>query len=149
MPNLLDENIQKQVIEFFKDLDRDVQVEFFSSDDSQACAYCEETRQLLEEVTGLSDKLHLNTYNLTEAAELAKTFHVEAAPCAVITAREGDQLIDYGIRYRGIPAGHEFTSLVNTLLIVSRRDSGLSQPTRDFLSTLEKPVYLQVFVTPT
>ncbi|MBP1700991.1 MAG: glutaredoxin-like protein, partial [Chloroflexi bacterium] len=47
------------------------------------------------------------------------------------------------------PSGHEFSSLINTLVVVSNRDSGLDQQTRDFLSKLDKPVHLQVFVTPT
>ncbi|MBI4928736.1 MAG: thioredoxin family protein, partial [Anaerolineae bacterium] len=54
-----------------------------------------------------------------------------------------------GIRFKGIPSGHEFTSLVNTLLIVSRRESGLSADTRQFLKELTQPIHLQVFVTPT
>jgi hypothetical protein len=34
-------------------------------------------------------------------------------------------------------------------MIVSGRDSGLNQQTRDYLKQLEKPAHLQVFVTPT
>jgi glutaredoxin-like protein len=49
----------------------------------------------------------------------------------------------------GIPAGHEFTSLIRNILMVSSRDSGLSPETRTFLSKLDKPLHMQVFVTPT
>lgn len=149
MANLLDENVRQQVTAFFENLDKDVQVLYFGSDDPAECQHCAETRQLLEEVTGLSDKLHLNSYLLAESADLAKTYNVDAVPTFVIAALEGDQVVDFGIRYKGIPAGHEFTSLVNSLLIVSRRDSGLAEETRDYLKTLDKPVFLQVFVTPT
>lgn len=149
MANLLDENVRQQVAAFFENLDKDVQVLFFGSDDPAECQHCAETSQLLEEVTGLSDRLHLKIYNLAETADLAKIFNITAVPSFVIAALEGDQVVDFGIRYKGIPAGHEFTSLVNSLLIVSRRDSGLSEDTRDYLKTLDKPVFLQVFVTPT
>jgi alkyl hydroperoxide reductase subunit AhpF len=67
----------------------------------------------------------------------------------VIAGRDGEQILDYGIRYSGIPAGHEFSSLLNTLLLVSGRDSGLDSKTRQVLATLDKPIHLQVFVTPT
>jgi len=67
----------------------------------------------------------------------------------VIAAEGEDGPIDYGIRYAGIPSGHEFSSLIQDLLLVSRRDSGLNEQTRDFLGGLKVPVYLQVFVTPT
>jgi glutaredoxin-like protein len=38
---------------------------------------------------------------------------------------------------------------VRDILMVSARDSGLHDETREFLAQLEKPVRLQVFVTPT
>ena len=58
-------------------------------------------------------------------------------------------MIDHGIRFIGIPGGHEFTSLINGILMVSRRDSGLNEITRNNLSKLDQSLLLQVFVTPT
>jgi glutaredoxin-like protein len=57
--------------------------------------------------------------------------------------------VDFGIRYLGIPSGHEFSSLIQDILIISSRDSGLSDSTRNFLAELSEPVLLQVFVTRT
>jgi alkyl hydroperoxide reductase subunit AhpF len=53
------------------------------------------------------------------------------------------------VRYAGIPSGHEFSSLIQDLILVSGRDSGLSEQTREYLAGLKEPVHLQVFVTPT
>jgi glutaredoxin-like protein len=39
--------------------------------------------------------------------------------------------------------------LVQDILIISSRDSGLNKQTRDSLADLSEPVLLQVFVTPT
>jgi len=39
--------------------------------------------------------------------------------------------------------------LIQDLILVSGRDSGLSPKTRSFLAGLKQPVTLQVFVTPT
>lgn len=149
MEKMLDENIRQQVREFFEALEKPVQILFFGADDKSVCQYCEETRQLLSEVCELSEKLELKVYDLNENRELAAQYKVNAVPTFVILGKDGDTVTDYGIRYKGIPAGHEFTSLVNSILIVSRRDSGLSKETREFLKTLDKPVHLQVFVTPT
>ncbi|HSQ16551.1 MAG TPA: glutaredoxin, partial [Anaerolineales bacterium] len=60
-----------------------------------------------------------------------------------------DQITDYGIRYAGIPSGYEFSSLIQSLVLVSGRDSGLAPETRQALADLKQPVLLQVFVTPT
>jgi len=35
------------------------------------------------------------------------------------------------------------------VILVSGRDSGLSAEVREFLKNLEKPLHMQVFVTPT
>jgi len=74
---------------------------------------------------------------------------VDAAPTLIIAGKDGDQIIDYGIRLKGIPAGYEFTTLIRDVLLVSSRDSGLNQATRAWLRELKEPVHLQVFVTPT
>lgn len=150
MPDMmLNEEIRRQVRELFENLERPIKILFFGSRTPDLCAYCVDTKQLLEEVSALSDKLSLAVYDLEDDTTLAQTYHIDAVPSFVICADEGGVLKDYGVRYKGIPAGHEFTSLVNDLVLVSRGDSGLRSETRDFLNSLEKPVHLQVFVTPT
>lgn len=149
MAVMLDEKVQQQVREMFSNLQHPVEVLFFGSDDKERCQYCAETVQLLEEVTGLSDLLNLRVYDLQADAGLAAQYRVDGTPEFVLAGREGDQLLDYGIRYKGIPAGHEFTSLVNDLVLISQRESNLNEETRKFLSELKEPVHLQVFVTPT
>jgi alkyl hydroperoxide reductase subunit AhpF len=97
----------------------------------------------------LSDLLTFQERDLEDDAALASQYGVDKAPAMVFTARDGVNLIDYRIRFYGIPVGSEFTTFINDLLLVSRRDSGLSVETRRFLRELPKPVHLEVFVTPT
>ncbi len=147
MPELLNDNVKQQIREVFTKLQGEVRILFFGSQTS--CDYCEETQQLIGEVTALSDKISLGVHDLQTDAALAAQYHVDAAPALVIAAKDGATITDYGVRLLGIPAGHEFTSLIQDILLVSSRESGLSQATRDFLKTVNKPVHLQVFVTPT
>jgi len=148
MTEMLSESIVKQVREFFKDLKHPVAVLLFTS--AETCDYCEQTRQLLEEVCALSKQFQLSVYDLEQDAGIAGQYHVADAPAIVIAGLDGDGNIqDYGIRYLGIPAGHEFTTLIQDLVLVSKRDSGLSAATRKFLAELKEPVRLEVFVTPT
>ena len=48
-----------------------------------------------------------------------------------------------------MPSGHEFTSLINDIIMVSQRSTDLDQNTRAFIGTINKDILLQVFVTPT
>ena len=148
MVNFLNESIRTQVQEVFdSQLKHPVGVILFEK--IEDCETCADTRQLLEEVAGLSDKISLEVYDLKEKADVASQYHVDKAPEIVFVGKDGDQVIDYGVRMAGIPSGHEFSTLIHDLILVSGRDSGLEQKTRDELKKLTKPVHLQVFVTPT
>lgn len=147
MEALLNTEISNQVKEAFTQLDQEVEVLFFGR--QEGCEYCDQTLQLIEEVTNLSDKLFLTVYDVDVNADEADKFNVDKTPGLVITGREGDQLVDFGVRYAGVPSGHEFSSLIQDIILVSGRDSRLSDQTREFLSNLTEPVSLQVFVTPT
>jgi len=145
---LLNESIRTQVRDVFDNqLKQPVGVLFFGKKDD--CDTCADARQLLEEVTGLSDKLSLEVYDLDDHADAAQKYHIDKAPGIVFVGNDGDQMIDYGVRMAGIPSGHEFSTLIHDMILVSGRDSGLEQKTRDKLKNLTGPVHLQVFVTPT
>ncbi len=147
METLLNEQVISQIKQTFENLKEPVHILFFGTKDN--CEYCNETRQLLEEVAAINEKLSLSVYDLQDNADMAVRFNVDKAPAVVIAAKDGEQIIDFGIQYSGIPAGHEFGTLINDIIIVSSRDSGLSEEVRQFLKNLEKPLHLQVFVTPT
>ena len=147
MEKVLNDQIVKQIEEVFAGIEEPVQVLFFGSKDN--CDYCGETQQLLQEVTALNDKLALSVYDVQANADVAKQFNVTNAPGIVIAAKDQAEVKNLGVQFSGIPSGHEFSTLINDILIVSKRDSGLSEKTREFLRNLEQPLHLQVFVTPT
>jgi glutaredoxin-like protein len=144
---LLSDDIVQQVQDVFGQLQNPVEILFFGS--KEDCQYCDDTLQLVTELTGISERLGLSVYDADEDAEIARQYKVDKYPGLVIARRDGDQILDYGIRYAGIPSGHEFSSLIHDLVLVSGGDSGLGQETRNFLKSLDSPVLLQVFVTPT
>lgn len=147
MKTLLNDQIQSQVRDVFKDLKHPVHILFFGT--QKQCQYCSETLQLVQEMTTLSGLLKLNIFDIESDVAISQNFHVELTPTLVIAGEDDDGLVDYGIRYLGIPSGHEFSSLVQNILIVSSRDSGLNKQARDTLADLSEPVLLQIFVTPT
>jgi glutaredoxin-like protein len=146
MEQVLNDQITKQISEVFAGIKEPVQMLYFSSQDG--CDYCAETKQLLEEVAALHDKIELSVYDIRENQDIASKYNVMNAPGIVIAAIDGGEITDLGIQYSGIPSGHELSTLINDILIVSKRDSGLSETTREFLKNLEQPLLLQVFVTP-
>ena len=147
MASLLNEDIKKQVSDVFADIINPVNILFFGQEEN--CPYCNDTRQLMEELVELSDNLHLTEYDLVNDSAVASQYNIDKTPGLVIAAQDDDEIIDFGIRYAGIPSGHEFSTLIHDLLQVASRDSGLNEKTREYLKTLSEPLHLQVFVTPT
>src|SRR6266487_738420 len=147
MGKVLNDQIIKQIRQAFKGIEKPVQVLLFGSKEN--CDYCNETQQLLEEVTALHEKLAFSIYDVNENEDVASQYNVTNAPGIVIAAKEDTGVRNLGIQFSGIPSGHEFSTLINDILIASKRDSGLDEKTREFLKNLDKPLHLQVFVTPT
>jgi glutaredoxin-like protein len=147
MGELLDDSVRDQIRAIFQKLEEPVELLFFGS--QEACEYCEDTRRLAEEVAGLTELVNLQAFDLDQEPDLARKYGVDKVPGLVLAGRENGEIRDYGIRYAGIPSGHEFSSLIHDLVMVSGRDSLLGEETRASLEELGEPVHLQVFVTPT
>jgi glutaredoxin-like protein len=135
---------------FAKEMKDDVQIAYFTQHDSklsvpsQECMYCEETRHILEEVAGLSDKIALKVYDFVSDAQEAERLGVDRIPATVISGNAKGK-----IRFFGIPSGYEFSSLVEVIADISKGETDLSDATKAELAKLTEDVHIQVFVTPT
>jgi glutaredoxin-like protein len=103
-------------------------------------------RQVLDEVVSLSDQVTLEEVNFVLEPDRAALYGIQHIPAVVLLA--GGE--DTRIRFLGAPAGYEFMSLVEALLLAGTGDSGLSPTTRALLAEhVTAPTRIHVFVTPT
>jgi glutaredoxin-like protein len=115
--------------------------------------YAPTTEQLLEEVVGAApDKLELKILRYPTDEEEINKFYLskpEGHPMmpVIIIADENEK--DYGIRYYGIPAGYEFASLLEDIVMVGTGKHELNPRTVQELEKLPEGIRLWVFVTPT
>jgi len=137
---LIKESQQEQLKERFKELDGNLKLIVFSQE--MECQYCKETRELMEEIASLSDKISVEVYDFATDKDKVKKYKIDKIPATVI---EGQK--DYGIRFYGIPAGYEFISLTDTIMAVSKQESGLKEETKAKLSKLKDELNIKVFVT--
>lgn len=108
------------------------------------CGYCKETHNLLEELLQANPLLKLEVKQFENDTADAKKDGIDKIPAIAVIGEK-----DYGIRFYGIPAGYEFSSLLNAILMVSTGIVKLTEDTKAFVANLQKPLHLQVFVTPT
>jgi len=99
---------------------------------------------LIREVAALSDQLSVTVLNPHIDREQAAVYGVTESPVVVV---EGAR--DYGIRFLGIPAGYEFSNLIDSIVAVSTGEAGLSEETKTALAGLTEDVTIKVFATPT
>jgi alkyl hydroperoxide reductase subunit AhpF len=105
---------------------------------------CRQNEQLMKEVAELSDQITVEVLNPQIDRARAETYGVSDVPVTVV---EGAR--DYGIRFLGIPAGYEFSNLIDAIIATSRGEAGLSEATKATLATLPGEVEIKVFSTPT
>ena len=140
---LVAEEVAAQLKGAFAQLANPVRLAVFSQ--ALADPESEQVRRLVEELAALDSRLSVESYNFVLDNEKVEALGIARIPAIAIMGTEKD----YGIRMYGLPSGYEFGTLVETILDVSRGDSGLSDETRSALKELARPVHLQVFCTPT
>ena len=88
---------------------------------------------LLEELSGMSDKVSLNIYN--DSNERTPSFKVNKP-------NESS-----GIQFAGIPMGHEFTSLVLALLQVGGYPVKISEEQIEQIKNIEGEFYFETYIS--
>lgn len=141
---LMDKDTQDQVRDLLATVQSPVTIHLFTQEFE--CGYCKETRQIAEEVAELSDLVTLEIHDFVGDQALAEAMGIDKIPALAING-ENDR--DFGVRFYGIPSGYEFTSLLEALLAVGTGDNELDAETLEFLESIESPLHIQVFVTPT
>lgn len=103
-------------------------------------------KQVLDEIVSLCDLLTLEEVNFVLEADRARQYGIEHIPAIVFL--KGDR--DTRIRFLGAPAGYEFMSLIEAVILAGTNDSGLTPESRALVAEhVTAPLHIQVFVTPT
>ncbi len=139
---LLNDEIVQEVTQMLAELPNEVNLVVFTNEGD--CEYCPQIVQLAQEVAAASDKLSTEIHKIEEAGDKAKELNVERTPAIAILGEK-----DYGLRFYGIPSGHEFSTLLHGIRKAGEGTSELDDETKSYLSGIDQPVHLQVFVTPT
>jgi glutaredoxin-like protein len=137
---------------FAQQLTNDVTLVHFTQRESRIivpgvvpCATCRDNLDLLEELVALSDRLHLEVHDFKAEAEAAQAAEIDKIPATTVRGPDGGERA----RFFGVPAGYEFTTLLEDILEVGGAGSQLSPESETAIAGLEGDVHIQVFVTPT
>lgn len=139
---LLNEEIREQLTGFFNGMKEEVTLAVFTKEGS--CETCKETEDFMQEIASLSDKIHFEAYDFDTHQDKAKEFGVTLTPSIVLLNGEKEH---QGVKFNGIPAGHEVNSLIKGIMEVSGGLDSLPESYQERLKKVTKPVNIKVFVT--
>jgi alkyl hydroperoxide reductase subunit AhpF len=138
---------QQRLRTAFSEMTRSVRLLFFTQ--TLGCETCAEARQIVDELPPLSDRITVEEVNFVLDADKVRQYGIERVPAIVLVSHDETGDHDSRIRFAGTPSGYEFSSLVHAVMLVGGRASGLTDAHRQRLASIEEPVTLQVFTTPT
>lgn len=142
MEKLLNEEVSKQVTEYLAPMQKSVKMVLFT--DGDECQTCKETKMLLTEVSALNEKISLDIKDIKDNEDLASQYGIEMFPSFVILDEEGTYK---GVKFNGIPAGHEINSFLSALMDMSGIDFGFDKAIGNRLDKLDRKVNIKVFIT--
>ncbi len=139
---------QDKLRQSFDEMTSPVRLLFFTQ--TLDCETCLRTRQILDELPLLSDKITIEEVNFILEKDKAVQYAVDRVPAIAIVGQDASgEARDSRIRFLGAPSGYEFISLVQAVLLVGGRGSILSEENRQRLAAVDRPMTMQVFTTPT
>ena len=125
---MLDDSLQAQLQQYLALLRQPIRL-IASLDDSETGA---DMKSLLETIVGLSDKVTLDTSGQ------------DARKPSFVVAREGET---QGVRFAGLPLGHEFTSLVLALLWTGGHPPKVEPEVIESIRALEGDFSFEVYMS--
>jgi alkyl hydroperoxide reductase subunit AhpF len=105
MSALIDAETKQELQKVFTKLASPVKILFFTQRNS--CPTCDQQKKLLEELTSLSKNITFEAFDLVMHGDESRNYRITKIPATVVLGKK-----DFGIRFYGVTAGYEFTSLL-------------------------------------
>lgn len=112
--------------------------------DAAGCDTCAETSQLLSEFAETNPKIQLSLLDIKTDAAQAASYGIDRVPSFVLL---DDKKTYRGVKFNGIPAGHEINSFISALIEMSGLDIKYPADVLARIQKIDKPVNIKVFVT--
>lgn len=141
MDKLLDQETITQLKEIFNEMKKPITLVYFTKED---CENCDITSQLLSELSEITDKITLNIYNVDKDLDEKNKYNIVDAPSYLMLDENNTQK---GSVFYGVPAGHEFNTLITNILDVSETQELYDDVTTKTIESIDKPIDIKVFVT--
>lgn len=134
---------------FRKDLKTPVKLRLFTRAPSpiaipgRECPTCAQTQQLFEEIASVAPKVELQVCDYYGDPALARELAVERIPALLIGNDDAPRM-----KFYGAPLGFQMAAIIESIRSISRGASPLANDSRRRLRQVDRPVHVQVIVSP-
>lgn len=148
MDRLIDENSVKEIKnKFDAELKESVDVVIYSGKDGVSESEQEKqlvtfAKRFLKELSEIDGRILVEEKSAD--SDEAKKIGIITSPSISLGLKKG-----YKIIFNGAPLGHEATSLIEIIIMLSGGKTGLSDEDKALLTSADKEAKIQVFITPT
>ncbi|SJZ52765.1 thioredoxin reductase (NADPH) [Cetobacterium ceti] len=139
--NFLDEDIKGQLIEIFKKFENPVEIVSILDPYKEIS---QDIKKLLTELEELSDKIKVSIFNFGENLQIEEKIKMDEYPTIAFLDKDGKYS---GIKFTGLPSGHELNSFIISLYNVAGPGQGVNEDTLSEIQSINKPVKLKIAVS--
>ncbi|MBN2477821.1 thioredoxin family protein [Candidatus Micrarchaeota archaeon] len=141
--SVLNDSLKEQIKAKLKEVEGDVDIIFFKP--KEGCQFCADTEEIANAMNELSGgKVGVDIFTFEENKDKAKEYEVNEAPVIVLKGKEKRH-----IQFHGIPSGYEFGSFLQMIIDISKGKPNLPGGLMEDIKSINYPVHIRVFVTPT
>lgn len=138
---IIDDNTKQQLKNAFENLKDPVVLHFFKG---KECLYCNQIEEILTILEDISPKISVKIYDFEKDKQIAENMNIKMHPAIIIHG-----LKPYNVRFFGIPSGYEFSTFIEDIIYASIGYVQMPEDLKKKIKAVDKPLHLQVFVTPT
>jgi len=140
-PGFLKEEIASQLREVFQKMEKNVTLVTIVDESVKKSL---ELKEVLEEISELGDKLKLEVYKRGENPEIEEKINADKYPVVAFLDSEGRYR---GVKFHGIPGGHELNSFVMSIYNLAGPGQGITSEILEKIKEIDKKVNIKVGVS--
>ncbi|NLK95826.1 MAG: FAD-dependent oxidoreductase [Clostridiales bacterium] len=138
--NLLNDDLRLQLRGIFDKLDKNVTIATFIDENNEKSI---ELKNLVLDIEELGEKINTKVYKKGDNKDLENTYGIDKTPAIVILDDNNEYT---GVKFYGVPGGHELNSFVLALYNVGSKGQPISDEVKNQIQNINKKVNLKVCI---
>lgn len=140
MSEIFNRKVLEQIKDGLKEIENPIKIITFTEDGKPVC---DEVVNMMTQLSALNNKIEFIKYDIIRNSDIALKYGIDKVPGTTLLANNKHT----GIKFYGIPGGHQLNSLLFAILESSRVTNLLENKLIDAIEQINKKINIKVFVS--